>query len=66
MVANPEARIETLEMFTEAEKEQKAIEGKVRSQVNYQKFKGVKPKPIQMPETNPERTERTISGRNQP
>jgi len=47
MVANPEARIETLEMFTEAEKEQKAIEGKVRSQANYQRFLGVKPKPIQ-------------------
>jgi len=58
MVANPEARIETLEMFTEAEKEQKAIEGKVRSQANYQKLKGVKPKPIQMPEA--------ITGRNQP
>jgi len=58
MAANPEARIETLEMFTEAEKEQKAIEGKVRSQANYQKLKGVKPKPIQMPEA--------IAGRNQP
>jgi amino acid adenylation domain-containing protein len=46
MVANPEARIETLEMYSEAEKEQKAIEGKVRSQANYQKLKGVKPKPI--------------------
>jgi non-ribosomal peptide synthetase component F len=46
LVANPEARVETLEMFTEAEKEQKAIEGKVRGQANYQKFKGVKPKPI--------------------
>ncbi|HEX7771878.1 MAG TPA: condensation domain-containing protein, partial [Pyrinomonadaceae bacterium] len=46
MVANPEARIETLEMFTEAEKEQKAIEGKVRGQANYQKLLSVKPKPI--------------------
>jgi non-ribosomal peptide synthetase component F len=46
LVANPEARVETLEMFAEAEKEQKAIEGKVRGQANYQKFKGVKPKPI--------------------
>jgi non-ribosomal peptide synthetase component F len=46
MVANPEAAVETLEMFTEAEKEQKAIEGKVRGQANYQRFLGVKPKPI--------------------
>ena len=46
MVANPEARIETLEMFTEAEKEQSEIEAKVRSQANYQKLLGVKPKPI--------------------
>jgi hypothetical protein len=52
MVANPEARIETLEMFTEAEKEQKAIEGKVRGQANYQKFLGLKPKPIQIPKTD--------------
>jgi hypothetical protein len=48
MAANPEARIETLEMFSEAEKEQQAIEGKVRGQANYQKFKGVKPKAIQI------------------
>lgn len=46
MMANPEARIETLEMFTEAEKEQKTIEGAVRSQANYQKLKDIKPKPI--------------------
>jgi non-ribosomal peptide synthetase component F len=48
MVANPEARIETLEMYTQAEREQQVIESKVRSQANYQKLKGVKPKPIQM------------------
>jgi non-ribosomal peptide synthetase component F len=48
MAANPEARIETLEMFSEAEKEQQAIEGKVRDQANYRKFKGVKPKAIQI------------------
>jgi len=48
MAANPEARIETLEMFSEADKEQQAIEGQVRGQANYQKFKGVKPKAIQI------------------
>jgi hypothetical protein len=52
-------------MFSEAEKEQKAIEGKVRGQANYQKLLGVKPKPIQIAKTDSE-TARTISERSQP
>jgi hypothetical protein len=48
IVANPEAAVETLEMYSEAEKEQQAIASKVRGQANLQKLKGVKPKAIQI------------------
>ena len=51
IVARPAGRVETLEMFTEAELAQKVIEGKARGEANYKKLLGVKPKSIKILKT---------------
>lgn len=48
IVATPDALLSSLEMYTEAEKAQRASEGKARSESNYKKFLNVKPEAIRV------------------
>jgi acyl carrier protein len=51
IVANPEAAVETLEMFTEAEKEQREIEATVREDLISEKILMTTRKPIKLAES---------------
>lgn len=48
IVKQPDARLNTLEMLTESEKQQQAMEKTKRGKVNFNKFKSVKPKAIRL------------------
>jgi amino acid adenylation domain-containing protein len=57
IVKQPDARLNTLEMLTESEKEQQAIEEIKRDQSNFRKFKSIKPKAIRLSEQELIKTE---------
>ena len=50
IVAEPETRLNNLEILTEAEKEQQAMQEVKREQLNFSKFKSVKPKVVTLPD----------------
>jgi len=51
IVASPDAPLSSLEMYTEAERVQRAIEGKARTESNHKKFLSVKLEPIRIPKS---------------
>ncbi|MEG4517840.1 MULTISPECIES: amino acid adenylation domain-containing protein [unclassified Microcoleus] len=50
IVAEPETRLNNLEILTKAEKEQQAMQEVKRQKLNFSKFKSVKPKVVTLPE----------------
>jgi hypothetical protein len=50
VVASPNARLDELEILSEAEKAQRAVRRSIREESNYSKFKSVKPKAVILPE----------------
>jgi len=50
IVAEPETRLNNLEILTEAEKEQQAMQEVKREKLNFSKFKSVKPKVVTLPD----------------
>ncbi|MEG5063351.1 amino acid adenylation domain-containing protein [Microcoleus sp. B3-A4] len=50
IVAQPETRLNNLEILTEAEKEQQARQEVKREKMNFSKFKSVKPKVVTLPD----------------
>jgi alpha-ketoglutarate-dependent taurine dioxygenase len=50
IVAQPETRLNNLEILTEAEKEQQAMQEVKREKLNFSKFKSVKPKVVTLPD----------------
>jgi len=49
IVASPDAPLGSLEIHTEAERMQRVIEGKARTESNYKKFLSVKPEAVKIP-----------------
>ncbi|MEG4485051.1 amino acid adenylation domain-containing protein [Microcoleus sp. D2_18a_B4] len=50
IVAQPDSRLNTLEIFTEAQKQKQAMQELKREKSNFSKFKSVKPKPVALPQ----------------
>jgi acyl carrier protein/alpha-ketoglutarate-dependent taurine dioxygenase len=50
IVAQPEARLDALEILTESEKRQQLMQETRREETNFKKFKSVKPRPISLPQ----------------
>jgi len=50
IVAQPETRLNNLEILTEVEKEQQAMQEVKREKLNFSKFKSVKPKVVTLPD----------------
>ena len=50
IVAEPETRLNNLEILTEAEKKQQAMQEVKREKLNFSKFKSVKPKVVTLPD----------------
>jgi hypothetical protein len=66
IVEQPEARLNALEILTEAEKQQQQLEQQKREQANRKKFKFVKPKAVTLPQENPIKTSYLQSGQTLP
>ena len=50
IVAQPDSRLNTLEILTEAQKQKQAMQELKREKSNFSKFKSVKPKPVALPQ----------------
>jgi amino acid adenylation domain-containing protein len=50
IVAQPDSRLNTLEILTEAQKQKQAMQELKRETSNFSKFKSVKPKPVALPQ----------------
>ncbi|MEG4885837.1 amino acid adenylation domain-containing protein [Microcoleus sp. F8-D3] len=50
IVAEPDSRLNTLEILTEAQKQKQAMQELKREKSNFSKFKSVKPKPVALPQ----------------
>ncbi|MEG4044871.1 amino acid adenylation domain-containing protein [Microcoleus sp. Pol17_C1] len=50
IVAQPDSRLNTLEILTEAQKQKQAMQELKREKSNFSKFKSVKPKPVGLPQ----------------
>jgi amino acid adenylation domain-containing protein len=50
IVAQPDSRLNTLEILTEAQKQKQAMQELKREKSNFSKFKSVKPKPVVLPQ----------------
>ncbi|MEG4490497.1 amino acid adenylation domain-containing protein [Microcoleus sp. D3_18_C4] len=50
IVAQPDSRLNSLEILTEAQKQEQAMQELKREKSNFSKFKSVKPKPVALPQ----------------
>jgi amino acid adenylation domain-containing protein len=64
--AEPDARLSTLEMLTESEKQGQAAEQKRRVATNLKRFKSIKPKAVSLPQGNLIRTGLVVEGSTAP